>query len=140
MSLATLRARAEERLAVARLYVDDVTRDDVQFIADFLSTLDAQDAQDAADTATLHELAARRATASLAADRPAHATAAAAVTTQEDIDSINRMARGRGQFTALLVGTHTDVWEDFRVGGRCSVCGMTPTQAKDAGYDCTREC
>ena len=138
-TLAELRSQAEERLGAFRLNVDDVADADVRFIGAFLNFLDEQEAQDAIDTQVLHELSARRAHAALA-DWDNRHKAAAAVTTQQDIQTINKMCKDRGPFIQNLVGTRTSVWEDFRVGGRCAVCAMTPAEAAAADYDCTREC
>lgn len=139
MSLADLRARAEERLSTFRLAVDSITDADIRFIADFLTALDEQEARDAVDIAVLDEIRSRRARASLA-DLENRSAAAAAVTTSDDVDTINRIARERGTVAQRLASAHTDVWEDFSRGERCSVCGKTTAQAAAENYNCTEEC
>jgi len=139
MTLDELRAQAEERLAAVRLGTDEATEADVRVIAAFLNWFDEQAARDAEDTVFLNDLLSRRAHAALADWENRH-QAQASVTTQADIDAINTMCKDRGPFIRLLATAHTDVWEDFRVGGRCSVCAMTSAEAAAADYDCTREC
>lgn len=141
MTFSDLIEQAQERLSAPRLYVDAETDADIRIIAELLDLFDHSSGPAEEDMAFLDGLRARRARASLSAgSREAGRTAAAEVTTHDDIDRINTMLRQRGAFTLHLADTHAEVWSDFRAGHRCSVCGMTPAQAAAAGYDCAREC
>lgn len=61
-------------------------------------------------------------------------------TTSADIDFINEAYSRLDDFAQLVVQIHDDVWDDFRRGDRCGVCGMTGAQSEAVGYDCMREC
>lgn len=61
------------------------------------------------------------------------------VTTVEDVRTINAAFMMLDDFSrevAYLYGELSREW-GYK---RCSVCGMTPQQAKDADYDCAIEC
>lgn len=137
-----LRTLITKRLTVGRLGIDSASREDLNVLTTVLETLRARAVQDAKDEEYLMDLLSRRAHAFLATpnDRKAGEKAEAETTTQDDIGQINHMARSRGEVVAHLVAVHTDVWEDFRTGRRCAVCGMTSAQAAAANYDCRIEC
>lgn len=63
----------------------------------------------------------------------------AEVTTQDDIDMLNRAVRSLDPYSAMVLQMHEGVWREFGKL-RCGVCGRTPAQSEAIGYDCAREC
>lgn len=141
MAFSDIIAQAQERISAQRMYVDDSTDKDVRTIIALLDLLDPDSPKVKADLDFLDDLRGRRARASLAAGgREPGRAAAAESTTQEDVDRLSHMASERGSFIVGLVDARSCVWDDFRAGHRCMVCGMTKAQAAAANYDCTEEC
>ncbi len=62
------------------------------------------------------------------------------VTTQDDIEKLNEILYSLPDDVRGFVRMYEDVWSEFTRGIRCSVCGRTPKQNHDIGYDCVREC
>ena len=142
MAFDDLIAQANERLSVLRLSVDDHTEADIRVIAAFLDLFDVESGQPKDDLAFLNELRGRRARASLEHlnDREAGKTAAAEVTTRDDLDRVTHIMLERGHLVAAVADTYRSLGEDYRTGRRCMVCGLTKAQAAAANYDCVREC
>lgn len=141
MAFDDLIAQANERLSVLRLSVDDHAQSDIRVIAAFLDLFDVESGPAKDDLAFLNELRGRRAHAHLAEkDRAEGQKAQAEVTTEEDIARLSRIIRARGDIIAAIVDTFQDLREDYRLGHRCSVCGLTRAQAQAQNYDCVREC
>lgn len=142
MGVQELIALANERLSVPRLSVDDHTEADIRIIVAFLNHFDATSGPAKDDLDYLNELRARRARAFLDQrdDREAGKTAAAEVTTLEDVDRVSHIMLERGHLVAAVADTYRSIGEDYRTGRRCMVCGLTKAQAAAANYNCTEEC
>lgn len=64
----------------------------------------------------------------------------AEVTTARDIDLLNRVLLSLPRDLQGFIRLRTDVWQEFRGGTRCSVCGNTAAQSKALNYNCSYEC
>lgn len=142
MTVQELITQANERLRVLRLSVDDHAQADIGVIAAFLNLFDVTSGPAKDDLDYLNELRARRARAFLDErdDREAGKTAAAEVTTLDDVDRVSRIMLDRGHLVAAVADIYRGIGEDYRTGRRCMVCGLTKAQAAAADYDCTEEC
>lgn len=60
-------------------------------------------------------------------------------TTPEDIETLHEARNRLDDFSKAILDVYVDVWRGFG-RYRCSVCGMTAKQSRDAGYDCARGC
>lgn len=61
------------------------------------------------------------------------------VTTVEDIRTINAAYEMMDDFSKKVAYLYAELNREWGYK-RCSVCGMTPQQAKDADYNCAIEC
>jgi len=62
------------------------------------------------------------------------------VMTSDDIELIHRAIQSLDDFGKATVLLAQELEREYAMGLRCGVCGLTPNQAKEIGYDCAREC
>jgi hypothetical protein len=61
--------------------------------------------------------------------------------TKEEVSEISDFIYSRfSEEEWVVVSAYRLMQDEYRVGFRCGVCGMTEKQSKAIGYDCIREC